>query len=250
MRWYVIGMGEVGRRLAGALEGSGVEVHPVTRSEGWTQAVTDPEGIRLVAVREESLGEVLDRLEGEGGERILAVQNGWIRPLLKHHAGASRALIWFTAKGDFFHALRPSVLSGAVAEPLAAALDAAGIPAVAVPPRELAAFEAEKMGFNCVVGLPLAVRGVSLAEYLEQEPGEAEAVFREAVTATCAALDVAVDDDWWPTFLRTVTPIGWVRASSAKALDFRNGAVVRLAEEAGLEAEANRRLLRAAGWTR
>jgi len=249
MRWYVIGMGEVGRRLADALTGSGFEVHPVTRDAGWTQAVTDPEGIRLVAVREEDLEGVLDRLEGEGGERIVAVQNGWIRPLLRHHPGAGRGLIWFTSKGDFFRVLRPSVLSGAVAEPLATALSTAGIPAIAVPPEEFAALEAEKMGFNCVVGLPLAVHGLSLAEYLERESTEAEEVFREAVGATSAALGVTADPAWWPAFQRIVEPIGWVRPSVAKALEYRNAAVVRLAAEAGLEAKTNLRLLRASGWT-
>ncbi len=249
MRWYVIGMGEVGRRLADALTESGFEVHPVTRDAGWTQAVTDPEGIRLVAVREEDLEGVLDRLEGEGGERIVAVQNGWIRPLLSHHPGAGRGLIWFTSKGDFFRVLRPSVLSGAVAEPLAMALSTAGIPATAVPPEEFAALEAEKMGFNCVVGLPLAVHGLSLAEYLEREPAEAEAVFREAVEAASAALDTNAEPGWWPAFLAAVEPIGWVRPTAAKALEYRNEAVIRLAAEAGLDATTNQSLLRAAGRT-
>jgi ketopantoate reductase len=249
MRWYVIGMGEVGRRLEAALIQSGFEAHPVTRNSGWTQAVTDPEGIRLVCVREEDLEGVLDRLEGEGGERIVVVQNGWIRPLLRHHPGAGRGLIWFTSKGEFFRALRPSVLSGAVAEPLAAALSATGIPAIAVPPEDVAFFEAEKMGFNCVVGLPLVVHGLSLAEYLEREPEEAEAVFREAVEATAAALGVAARPDWWSAFLTAVEPIGWIRPSAAKALDYRNGAVVRLAVESGSDVSTNQRLLRAAGWT-
>ncbi len=248
MRWYVIGMGEVGRRLASALTESEFEVHPVTRDAGWTQAVTDPEGIRLVCVREEDLEGVLARLEGEGGERIVAVQNGWIRPLLRHHPGAGRGLIWFTSKGDFFRALRPSALSGAVAEPLVSALSAAGIPAIAMPPEDLIALEAEKMGFNCVVGLPLAVHRLSLAEYLEREPAEAEAVFREAVEASSAALGVTPEPGWWSVFLTAVEPIGWVRPSVAKALDYRNGAVVRLAAEAGLDAGTNQRLLDAAGW--
>jgi ketopantoate reductase len=249
MRWYVIGMGEVGRRLADALKGSGFDVHTVTRASGWTQAVIDPEGIRLITVREDNLAEVLDRFEGEGGERIVAFQNGWIRPLLRHHPGAGRGLIWFTAKGDYFRPLRASALCGAVAEPLAGALSAAGIPADAVSPDELAALEAEKMGFNCVVGLPLAVHGLSLAEYLERESTEAEEVFREAVGATSAALGVTADPAWWPAFLRVVEPIGWVRPSVAKALEYRNAAVVRLAAEAGLDAKTNQRLLRASGWT-
>ena len=65
-RAHVIGMGEVGRRLAGALEQAGWEVVPVTRQEGWDRTVdtTDP-APRIVAVREEALAAVLERLPEE-----------------------------------------------------------------------------------------------------------------------------------------------------------------------------------------
>jgi ketopantoate reductase len=43
-------------------------------------------------------------------------------------------------------------------------------------------------------------------------------------------------------------PIAWVRASAPKALEYRNGAVVRLAREVGLSAPVNQRLLDAVGF--
>ena len=103
------------------------------------------------------------------------------------------------------------------------------------------------MGFNCVVGLPLAVHGLSLGEYLEQRRDEARAVFDEAVTITARANGVEADTDWWPQFVSAVEPLSWVRSSKAKALELRNGAVVRLGEEQGIDAPANRRLLELAG---
>lgn len=249
MRWYVIGMGEVGRRVAGALERAGREVVPVTRSSGWPQALADPEGARVLAVREDDLPEVLRRLEGTPGERILALQNGWIRPHLARFPGASRGLVWFTAKGDFFRPLRPSVFCGALGGPVAAAFAASQLPAETVEGPSFDRAEAEKMGFNCVVGLPLAVHGLSLAEYLETRPDEARAVFEEAAETTAAALGTTAEPSWWGAFVAAVEPIGWVRPSSAKALDCRNGAVVRLAAEVGREAPVNAGLLRAAGAT-
>ena len=56
-RVHVIGMGEVGRRLAGALHRAGVAALPVTRTQGWDEARQDRDGLCLVCVREESLAE-------------------------------------------------------------------------------------------------------------------------------------------------------------------------------------------------
>ncbi len=246
-RVFVIGMGEVGRRLAGALAAAGVRTVPVTRQAGWEEALADPGGVLLVCVREEALGEVLPRLHGVGPQRLAFVQNGWVRPLLEDFPGCTRSLIWFTSKGEFFKVLRPSVFCGSQAAFLAGALGQGGVPSVVVGEDAFAAAEAEKMGFNCVVGLPLAVHGMTLSEYLERHHEEAQAVFAEAVSVTARATGVAASPGWWDEFVRVSGPIGWVRASAAKALEFRNGAVVRLAHELGIPAPANRRLLAAIG---
>jgi hypothetical protein len=242
---FVIGMGEVGRRLASALEASGVEVAPVTRESGWEQAGGDPEGLRLACVREEALPAVLERLRGVPGDRVVAVQNGWIRPVLEHHSEATRALIWFTSKGEFFRELRPSPLSGQWAGPLSAALTSGGLSCPAVDSTTFAALEADKMGFNCVVGLPLAVHQVSLGDYLARHPDEAEELFTESATICAAALGCRYDPAWWPAFRQSVEPLAWVAVGRAKALEYRNGAVVELAAAHGLDAPLNRRLLAA-----
>jgi len=238
-------MGEVGRRLAAALESAGVEVVPVTRSSGWERAISDPDGLRLICVREEALASVLDRLAGVSGALVAAVQNGWIRPVLHRHPGATRGLIWFTSKGDFYNPLRPSPFSGPWAELLATALVSGGLPASAVDADSFDALEADKMGFNCVVGLPLAVHGLSLGDYLEHEAGEAEQLFVESATVCARALACPVDPGWWSGFRQSVEPLGWVSTSRAKALEFRNQAIVRLAEKGGGQAPVNRRLLEA-----
>jgi hypothetical protein len=230
---YVIGMGEVGRRLATALERARVPVAPVTRDRGWREAAGGGDGVRLICVREGSLAAVLERLRQVPSRQLALVQNGWIRPLLEHHEEATRGLIWFTSKGEFFRQLRPSPFAGPVAGALVEALGAGGIAAHAVSPAELARLEAEKMGFNCLVGLPLAVHGLSLAEYLEGFPEEAHALFSESVSVTAEALGTVAEPSWWPAFLESAAPLGWVRAGTAKALEFRNGAVADLARQLG-----------------
>lgn len=237
-------MGEVGRRLAGALERAGVDVIPVTRQGGW-ETLAAGDGPVLVCVREEVLPQLLPRLAELRQRRLVFVQNGWVRPLLAALPECTRGLIWFTSKGNFFHVLRPSPFSGPLAEPLAQWLHRGGIPGVALDGEDFAAADVEKMGFNCVVGLPLAVHGVSLGEYLERWRDEAHAVFEEAVTVLAQAVGVSVDPRWWPAFEKSAAPLHWVRVSTAKALEWRNGAVVGEARRLGVSAPLNQRLLAA-----
>ncbi|MCG6948938.1 MAG: hypothetical protein LJE93_08515 [Acidobacteria bacterium] len=242
-RTYVVGLGEVGRRLGGALDRAGVPTCPVTRTRGWDEARGDPEGVCLVCVGEESLAEVLETLHNVPSERLILVQNGWIRPLLVDLPDNTRGLIWFTSKGDFFQILRANAFAGPLAEDMALALAAGGLPSEPVEKAMFDSLEADKMGFNCVVGLPLAVHSMTLGDYLAECPGEAKAVFEEAVNACSAATGAEIDSRAWSAFLETAKFLRWVRASQAKALDFRNQAVVALAAEHGLAAPANQELL-------
>jgi len=246
-RAFVIGMGEVGRRIAGALAIAGFEVVPVTRAQGWEEALSAAPGPRLVCVGEPQLAEVVERLCGQAPSRLVFLQNGWVRPELAGVEGHTRGLIWFTSKGEFFRVLRPSPFSGLLAGDVAAALAAAGIAAEAVDEPAIRLAEAEKMGFNCVVGLPLAVHRLTLGEYLETRPSEAEAVFVEATEITALALGVAPQPSWWGAFLHVAEPLAWVSSRSPKAIEWRNGAVRALAARLGRPAPANQALLAAVG---
>jgi hypothetical protein len=246
-RVHVVGMGEVGRRLAGALHRAGVATHPVTRTQGWDEAREDQHGVCLVCVREEGLAEVLEALSNVPSERLVLIQNGWIRPLLHDLPDATRGLIWFTSKGEFFQILRPNSFSGPMADDLSLALAAGGLPSESVKAGIYDRLDADKMGFNCLVGLPLAVHGLSLEDYLDSFPAEARAVFDEAVGACSAAVDAEIDVGGWDAFLESAQHLAWVRVSEAKALGFRNQAVVALAAEFGREAPVNAELLQKYG---
>jgi len=242
-RVFVIGVGEVGGRLTAALRRSDVQVDEVTREQGWPEASSDTEDLRLVCVREEQLASVLERLRKVPDTAIAAIQNGWIRPVLNGRTGITRGLIWFTSKGDFFRVLRPSPFHGPSAEPLAEALAAGELSAVSVGDRRFRELEADKMGFNCVVGLPLAVHRLSLGEYLERLPDEARTLFEESVSTCARALGAIVSSQWWDAFTASIEPLAWVRSTKAKALEFRNGAIAALAADHGTTVPVTERLL-------
>ncbi len=244
MRVHVVGMGEVGRRLASGLGQTGATIVPVTREAGWDSLVQG-DGPVLVCVREEALAGLLPRLREIDHRRLVFVQNGWVRPWLEAMPECTRGLIWFTSKGDFFRVLRPSPFAGPLAPWLTAVLNEGGIPCTTLDTIAFAGADVEKMAFNCVVGLPLAVRGASLGEYLAKWPDEASAVFHEATTVLGRAVGVEPRPQWWSAFCTSVEPLSWVRVSAAKALDLRNGAVVREARRLGLAAPVNEGLLAA-----
>lgn len=247
MRVHVVGMGEVGTRLGRALSEAGADVLPVTRTSGWEEIRHDDVGLVLVCVREEELVALLDHLDGFAPERLVFVQNGWVRPILTRIEGCSRGLIWFTSKGTFFRVLRSSPFSGPAAARLAEVLASGGIPTTVLDEGRFAAADVEKMAFNCVVGLPLAVHRVSLGEYLERRRDEAREVFRESGAVLSRAVGVKPARRWWDDFLASARPLAWVEVSRAKAVELRNGAVVQQAEELGMEAPVNRRLVELAG---
>ena len=244
---FIIGRGEVGTRLGGALETAGIEVRYVTRHEGWADAVAaDTEIPRLLCMREEDFTDALSQLAAVPASSLVSVQNGWVKPLLREPESITRGLIWFTSKGDFFRSLRPSPVHGPLAKALVEALSVGGLDVTAVESKQrFSQLEADKMGFNCVVGLPLAVHGITLGEYLEARTDEARAVFEEAAGICAQALGVEAEPSWWSSFVASCEPLGWVATSKAKALEFRNRAVVELAASMGRNAPANQALLSA-----
>jgi ketopantoate reductase len=98
-RIHLVGMGEVGQRLAGALGRAGIATHPVTRTRGWDEARDDSDGLCLVCVREESLAEVLETLHNVPSDRLaeddLIFNCVWRRqaPPSSHNASRSNTLM-------------------------------------------------------------------------------------------------------------------------------------------------------------
>jgi hypothetical protein len=224
MSLTIIGRGEVARVFERCAKARDEEVRIVVRGEDPSaRALAD--GPVVVAVREEDLGALIAPLRPIA-ERCVFPQNGWIDPLLAPLGRITRGLLWFTAKGELFRDLIPSVFYGPYAEEMVR-LFAAGSVSARVN----------------VVGLPLAVRKLTLAEYLVTHADEARAIMDETCKAFEAELGIAIDPDaTYKTLLDTTTELGGLRGGK-KALDVRNGAVVRLAETHGLDAPVNAKLM-------
>jgi ketopantoate reductase len=243
-------MGEVGRRLAGALEACGWTVRAVTRNDGWDAAVdaADPSP-RVVAVREEALQQALDRFPDALRPRLVLVQNGFLEAVHGDLGPVGRGLIYFTSKGDFFEVLCPSPFFGPAAEGIAAALPHAGLPVEWLADREafLRAMIVKGV-WNAIVGLPLAVHGVDLATYSSEHRDELERLADESCRAASAEYGVAVEG---PEAVRkldeTTGRLGWVRGG-AKALEWRNGAIATFGRRHGVATPVNDRLLEAVGF--
>ena len=246
----LIGPGEVGRRLAGALESGGWRASVVTRTSGWDRALdeSDPSP-RLVAVREEDLGAVLDRFEGPLRQRLVLVQNGFLEVVHGDLSDVSRGLIWFMSKKDVFHELWPSLFYGPCAGGIAEGLVESGTRVEVIEDRKRALTEMVLKGvWNCVVGLPLAIAQVDLATYKTMHSVELRALVDEAARAASAEYGVEVGaGEALERIHATTGPIGWVKGGT-KALRWRNGAVSRLGRRHGIETPVNDRLLAAAGF--
>ncbi|MEN6525344.1 MAG: hypothetical protein ABFD65_02515 [Candidatus Polarisedimenticolia bacterium] len=246
----VIGVGEVGGRLLAAFDRAAFPARGVRRGDDLAALLAaHPRAARIAAVREEALAEVLASFAGEGRGRLALLQNGLLEVVHGDLGGATRGLVWFTSKGEFFRVLAPTLLRGPLAAPLADALRRGGIDAEEVPDR--AAFTREmivKGLWNCVVGLPLAVHGEDLAAYRRARRDEARAILDEGARAAGAFYGVRVDADEAERRLwRTTEELGWMRGG-AKALAWRNGAVARCGRLAGVPTPVNDALLRAAGY--
>ncbi|MCU0231904.1 MAG: hypothetical protein MUC67_11100 [Acidobacteria bacterium] len=250
---FVIGLGEVGRRIAAAFEAAGARPRPVTRAAGWEAALDEAElAPRIVAVREESLREVWARFGPVLRPRVVLVQNGFLEDLVGASAApgsAARGLIWFTSKGSFFRELMPSIFFGDAALPLAAALARAGLAArVLSEPEDFRRELVLKGVWNAVVGLPLAAHGVDLGTYRAAFAEELAALVDESCRAASAEYDVTVSAEEALERLATTTgELDWVRGGT-RALGFRNGAIARFGRRHGVSTPVTDRLLEAVGW--
>lgn len=248
----IVGPGEVGRRLASGLEYAGWCVARATRTNGWHEALQATGTPRILCMREDDLGTAFGRFPPDVRPDLVLVQNGFLEAGLDAAALAptTRALIWFTSKGDFFLPLRASVLYGPWANQLALAWNSAGIPCEVTADRAVFLREMILKGFwNTVVGLPLAGHGIDLGTYLSQHTDEIAALAAECSAVCAAVFGVFVaPDDSIEMLHGTTRELHWMKASTAKALAWRSGALSRWGRVHDVATPVTDRLLSALGF--
>lgn len=133
----VIGIGELAGPFARGLLRCGHPVYPVTRHTDQSAAASEVPGpaLTLITVREADLEGVLDSLPAPWRHAVCLVQNDLVpADWERHHLEPTVAVVWFEKKpGSPVKVIKPTVVGGAVAETLVAALTAVAIPAVVAP---------------------------------------------------------------------------------------------------------------------
>lgn len=152
----IVGAGRVGRALARRAEKKGLPCELVTRSNGWGSIAATSVPI-FVAVRNDDLDGVLEKIAPEHHPRLVFTQNGMLRPWLesKGLASASRGLLFF-AVATREAPLVPgsdSLFMGSMAEEVVSWLEALEVPAKSVAQEAFAEVELEKLLWNCTMGL-------------------------------------------------------------------------------------------------
>ncbi len=138
----VIGLGQMGGTFAHGLLRTGQTVHPVTRDTDLAQmarAVPEP-AIALIAVTEDALDGVIERVPTAWRERLALLQNELLPADWKHHGlrEPTVAIVWFEKKRDKpLHVVLPTLVAGPRADVLIEALDTLGIPVRRVGDDEL-----------------------------------------------------------------------------------------------------------------
>ncbi len=152
----IIGAGRVGGALAQRARDAEVEHVLVDRTQGW-DAIGASEAPIFVAVRNDDLGAILERIDEKHHGRLVFTQNGMLRPWLQRRglAGATRGLLFFAVptRGAPLEPGGNSPFTGPQAEVTAAWLRRLEVPATAVAPESFAVTELEKLLWNCCFGL-------------------------------------------------------------------------------------------------
>ncbi len=163
-RIMIVGMGEIGRRFATAAASLGMAVAKVSRTEPGARIPSEPGVPMILSVRENDLPGVLAEIPRDRGRDVVIVQNGFIDEAVAPYEGHTRAVIWFTAKGNFFANLLQSPVHGPRAEIVRDLINACAASAEAIADEAVfRRYALEKAVWSCVVGAPLTVWGCELA---------------------------------------------------------------------------------------
>jgi ketopantoate reductase len=184
----VIGIGEMGGVFARGLLRTGYPVYPLTRGMDLAEAageLPDPE-IVLVAVAENDLHTVLERLPPAWHSRVALLQNELLPRDWEQHGLAQPTVIsvWFEKKpGQDAKVLIPSPVYGPQADILAASLGAIDIPARVLENRSELLFElVVKNVYIVTTNCAGLVTGGSVSELWSEHRELAEAVAREVIS--------------------------------------------------------------------
>ncbi|MGH1344549.1 MAG: ketopantoate reductase family protein [Nannocystales bacterium] len=152
----IIGAGRVGGAIAQRAQDAGLEHTLVNRTDGW-EAIEGSDAPIFVAVRNDDLATVLDKVPSAAHKRLVFTQNGMLRPWLAQRGleDCTRGLLFFAvpSRGASLSPGGESPFVGPQAEAVADWLGNIEVPASTPGATAFAVTELEKLVWNCCFGL-------------------------------------------------------------------------------------------------
>jgi hypothetical protein len=255
--------GRIGNLLCSMRSGPWEPV-AVTRSADPAQLHQPLNGRRapiVVCTRNDDLAAVVEYVHPSRHPDLVFVQNGLIRPWLVERKLEStpsvpgpvrepeRGVLWVAVprKGDTPVPGGPSVFAGHWADTLSQMLDAHGVDARSVPRIGLAREEAVKLAWICATGVIGSATGHGVGGIDAHHAHDLELLVRELFTVLRISPGIDIDADALVNRVKTYSKRIPHFPARLKEWRWRNGAVLGIAESAGLATPVHDEWLRRAG---
>ena len=248
----VIGAGRVGAALQGLAATADADCALVDRTSGW-ESLDGPVGVPvLVAVRNDDLDGVLDRVPGHRRPDLVFVQNGMVRPWLRSRAlvSATRGLLFFAVPkvGAPVQPGGASPFCGPRAPHVVHWLSQLGLPAREVDWARFSAAELEKLVWNAAFGLMCQRHEADVGTVVAEHRDELSSLVRELAAVGRAAMGVELPHDYLLNRLCEYSLSIPRYRGSVKEWRWRNGWFDAMAARYRSQTPTHRALLRGVGF--
>lgn len=192
----IIGAGRVGLGLQARAREVGLEPHLVSRRGGW-DVLERKDGPILVAVRNDDLDGVVEKVPAHRRGDLVFVQNGMIRPWIadRRLEDATRGLLFFAAPrvGVPIQPGGASPFHGPKAEAVVAWFHELGLEAEEVSGERFAEVELEKLIWNAAFGLMCEAHELPVGAIVERHRPQLESLVAEMVAVGAPPLGVQLE---------------------------------------------------------
>ncbi len=251
----IIGIGEIGGVFARGFLKLGHPVFPVTRQipiDDVAAAVPDPELV-LVAVGEKDLHPTLETIPASWRDRLVLIQNELLpRDWQQHDIDNPTVIsVWFEKKpGMDAKVVVPSPVFGPQAQTVIAALDAVGLPAYALSSADELLFELVRKNLYIlttnIAGLEV---GGNVSELWHEHGELARAVAKDVLSIQAWLTGETLDEEKLIDAMVAAFDGDPQHGCMGRSAPARLQRALKIADEAGLEVPALRRIAEKSGLT-
>lgn len=247
----VIGAGRIGTALAERSAAAGIDCAVIDRERGWELL----DGLMgtpiLVAVRNDDLGRVIDRVPHDRRNDLVFVQNGAVREFLasRYLPHATRGILRFAVptKGAPIEPGGENPFCGPHAYTVAEWFLAMGLDAKVVDWARFSASEVEKMIWLAAFGAMGDAYDEDVGTIATNRVGELAIVVEELRCVGRAVMGVDLDLDWLMKRLCAYSMSMPTYRAAVKEITWRNGWFLVRGGEYNVDQPAHKRLLQVAG---